>query len=78
MATDFGLVSSAALSLSEAERAELAARLLDSLDGPPDDDAEEAWKAEVARRAADGGAATVPWSEVRAALLGQAESHGRR
>lgn len=78
MTTDFGSVASAALSLPEAERAELAARLLNSLDGPPDEDAEEAWKAEIARRAADGGAATVPWAEVRAALLGQAEPHGRR
>jgi len=78
METQFGSVSSAALSLPEAERAELAARLLDSLDGPPDDDAGEAWKAEIARRAADRGAATVPWAEVRAALLEQAEPHGRR
>jgi putative addiction module component (TIGR02574 family) len=39
-----------ALRLSEAARAELAAELLASLDGPPDGDAHSAWQAEILRR----------------------------
>ncbi len=57
-----------ALQLNLADRAELAAELLASLDGEPDEDVETAWAAEVERRAArarsdqDGGR---PWAEVR-------------
>lgn len=40
-----------ALRLSLTERAELAAELLASMDGPPDADAEQAWAAEIERRA---------------------------
>ena len=36
--------------LSEAERAELALSLIESLDGPPDPDVEEAWRLEIERR----------------------------
>ena len=43
-------VRSEALSLSEAERAELAHSLVTSLDGSPDTDAESAWEAEVLHR----------------------------
>jgi putative addiction module component (TIGR02574 family) len=46
-------VRSEALSLSEAERAELACNLFASLDGPSDADAEHAWDAEIARRLAE-------------------------
>jgi len=59
-----------ALQLDLAERAELAAELIASLDGERDDDAEEAWAAEIERRASkartgeDGGRL---WSEARAA-----------
>ena len=39
--------------LSEAERAELALALIESLDGPADDgDVEEAWRIELDRRSA--------------------------
>lgn len=41
-----------ALRLSEDARAELAAELLASLDGPPDADAHEAWETEIGRRVA--------------------------
>ena len=43
---------SKALTLSAAERAELASVLVASLDGPPDADAElrEAWDVEICRR----------------------------
>ena len=59
-----------ALALSEAERAELAGSLLESLDGAPEDPAavEAAWNEEIARRIKDldsGKAQTVPWEEVR-------------
>ena len=40
----------AALSLPLNERAELAADLLASLDGEPDEDVEAAWAAEIERR----------------------------
>ena len=39
-----------ALRLSEEARAELAAELIASLDGPRDVDAQEAWEAEIRRR----------------------------
>ena len=41
-----------ALRLSADARAELAAELLASLDGPPDADAHQAWEAEIGRRVA--------------------------
>src|SRR5712692_7223168 len=40
----------ALLKLPVEDRAHLAAELLASLDGPPDDDVEEAWSAEIERR----------------------------
>src|SRR5438093_1564167 len=36
--------------LSEVERAELALSLIESLDGPPDEGADEAWRVEIERR----------------------------
>lgn len=51
-------VRSEALRLSEAERAELAHSLVESLDGPADKDAEAAWDAEIVRRLAEIDAAT--------------------
>jgi putative addiction module component (TIGR02574 family) len=53
-----------ALSLSEEERAEIAEKLLASLDGPPDPDVDAAWEAEIRRRVAalDAGTMTTePW-----------------
>jgi len=57
-----------ALRLDEHARAELAAELLASLDGPADPDAETQWAAEIGQRVAsiDGGTAILePWSDVR-------------
>jgi hypothetical protein len=57
-----------ALQLDLAERAEVAAELLASLDGEPDEDVEAAWAAEIERRAErarsgeDGGKT---WAEAR-------------
>ncbi|WP_437287551.1 addiction module protein [Sorangium sp. So ce406] len=60
-----------ALQLPPEERADVAKRLIDSLDGPADEDVEAAWLAEVERRLqdVDRGTATVkPWDEVRERL----------
>lgn len=60
-----------ALKLAPARRAELAAALLASLDGPPDADAEAAWGAELerrARRVLDGERRGADWAAVLARL----------
>ena len=49
-----------ALQLDLKTRADLAAELLASLDGPPDADAEQAWAAEIERRTAGLEAGTEP------------------
>lgn len=57
-----------ALRLDADSRAQLAAELLASLDGPTDADAEEAWQAEIERRVADLKAGKVklePWEDVK-------------
>lgn len=61
-----------AMILSEAERAELAGVLLESLEPSSEAGIEAAWRQEVAARVAalDSGAAqTVPWAEVRSTLF---------
>jgi putative addiction module component (TIGR02574 family) len=58
-----------ALALSDEERAEIAVGLLASLDGEPDADAEQAWAAEITRRAESvlrGEAKLVDWEDVDA------------
>ena len=53
--------------LSEAERAALALSLIESLDGPPDPDVEEAWRIEIERRVREidrGEAQLIPGDEV--------------
>jgi putative addiction module component (TIGR02574 family) len=68
-----------ALVLSDEERADLAAELLDSLEPsvPSQDRSDEAWIAEIERRARDAiaGAPGVPWTETRARAEGRT---GRR
>jgi putative addiction module component (TIGR02574 family) len=57
-----------ALRLSESARAELAAELLASLDGPADTDAQGAWEAEIGRRIAAIESGTMPlesWDDVK-------------
>lgn len=57
-----------ALRLDPEARAELAAELLASLDGPVDPDAESAWEAEIERRITAIEAGTIPlepWEEVK-------------
>jgi putative addiction module component (TIGR02574 family) len=56
-----------ALSLPETERAELAAKLLESLDEGSDPDAEDGWAAEITKRAESvvrGEAKLVSWEDV--------------
>jgi putative addiction module component (TIGR02574 family) len=63
-----------ALKLDEQDRAEVAARMLDSLE-PEDPQAEGVWLAEIERRAAElesGAVQGVPWEDLRERL------HGRR
>ena len=57
-----------ALRLEPDSRADVAAELLASLDGPADPDAEAAWDAEIEHRIAAIEAGTIrlePWSEVK-------------
>ena len=57
-----------ALRLEPESRAEVAAELLASLDGPADADAEAAWDAEIERRIADiesGAVRLEPWEDVK-------------
>lgn len=57
--------------LSTAERAKLAAALLASLDGEPEEDVEAAWAAEIQQRVErvrSGKAKGRAWSEVRKRL----------
>ena len=57
-----------ALRLDPEARAQIAAELLASLDGPSDPDAEVAWQAEIERRVADLKAGKVklePWDKVK-------------
>jgi putative addiction module component (TIGR02574 family) len=60
-----------AMRLSTTARAELAAALLASLDGDPEDAVEAAWATEIQRRverARSGEAKGRPWSEVHERL----------
>ena len=57
-----------ALRLSESARAELAAELLASLDGPAESDAQGAWEVEIGRRIAAIESGAMPlesWDEVK-------------
>ena len=60
-----------AFGLSEAERAELALSLIESLDGPPEIGVEEAWRLEIERRVSQierGEVQLIPGDEVFARL----------
>ena len=67
-----------ALQLPETDRADLAARLIESLDGEADSEVDAAWGAEIERRCAvldSDEAVTSDWSEVRARI--ESEIFGR-
>ena len=52
MAATLQKLAEDALTLSDRERAELARKLLASLEGAPEEGVEEAWDAEIAKRVA--------------------------
>jgi putative addiction module component (TIGR02574 family) len=61
-----------ALSLSDKDRADLAGKLIESLDPEVDSDWEEAWSVEIARRLEQldqGLEKTVPWEEARRQIM---------
>jgi len=71
MGTDAAKLLVRALTLPEAARAALADSLIESLDGPVDEDAEQAWKDEVACRVREldsGAVPTVAWDAARRKL----------
>lgn len=60
------------LQLPPADRGELAARLLDSIDPATDEDADAGWSEEIRSRIEDvrgGKVKPVPWAEARAEIL---------
>lgn len=62
-----------ALQLPEDARADLAAALLESLEGPPEEGVEEAWSQEIARRLREvesGAVRPIPWEEARRIIFG--------
>ena len=66
---------SRAMHLPEEQRAELAARLIESIDGPAEENVEEAWGREIKRRldALESGLTRpVPWEEARRRIFGPA------
>ena len=68
-----------ATDLPERERAELAGMLIESLDGPPDENVEAAWAEEVERRVREiesGAVETIPWEQVRAELFNRMNDEG--
>ena len=78
MSTDVREITAAALALSEEEREALVARLVESLDGPPDADVERAWADEIARRLEDvrsGKEKGIPWEEARKRIFGDHDDH---
>ena len=65
-----------ALGLPDAERADLAALLIDSLDRQIDEDGPSGWASEIARRLAEldrGAVKLVPWPEARRRIMETAD-----
>ncbi len=68
-----------ALQLPEGERGDLAAQLLDSLDGAAEEDVETAWSAEIKDRLGELEAGTVqpiPWPQARRMILEDRDDAG--
>lgn len=65
--TEVETILNQALRMSEEDRAEIAERLISTLDNPPDPDIELAWQQEVQRRiqsVESGEAKYISWEEV--------------
>lgn len=63
-----------ALQLADRDRADLAGRLIESLDAGEDDDAEEAWDLEIARRIEkleEGTTKPIAWHVARQTISGE-------
>jgi putative addiction module component (TIGR02574 family) len=61
-----------ALDLDEKDRATLAGLLISSLEPSPDEGLEDAWRAEIARRASEldaGSVEAISWDELRDKIL---------
>lgn len=70
-----------ALRLPAEARAALAGHLIESLDDSVDEDAEEAWSKEIARRIDEldrGTVKTVPWPAARRQILGRSGGSSKR
>ena len=68
-----------AMKLPEADRLEVAEALYQSVEGPGDPDAEQAWSDEIARRlkSIDQGQSTlVPWDKARRQIMGADADEG--
>ena len=68
-----------ALELPSSDRGQLAAMLIDSLEGETDEVADQAWSDEIQQRLQDidrGWVRMIPWSEVRSRLRGSDDSAG--
>jgi putative addiction module component (TIGR02574 family) len=68
-----------ALRLSETERGELVARLIESLDPTSSSDVESSWDAEIRERLEDlrtGRVQPIPWPEARRLILDDADESG--
>ncbi len=73
MTQDESRILKEAMRLPPEARAALAGYLLDSLDSPPDPEAETAWEVEIANRLRDletSQTKMIPWSEARRAITG--------
>ena len=71
MGTDAAEILARALTLPDSARAALADSLIESLDAAVDEDAERAWKVEIARRLQEldsGAVSAVEWADVRRRL----------
>ena len=74
MSTDPAKLLEEALKLPAEARAALAGSLLDSLDGAEDEDVEESWSRELAKRVREldaGHVACIPWTEARRRIAGE-------
>ncbi len=67
--TRVGDLAKLALELDEADRLELAAQLLRSVEGDSDPQWTEAWREELARRRTEGSTSAQPWNAVRDRIL---------
>lgn len=71
MATSRDNIFRGALSLSEGDRTDLIAALIESLDAEAEEGVEEAWRIEIERRAKEiesGAVQSIPWEVVRERL----------